>query len=86
MQQRSQHTLPHSPSLSYPSTRTAAKTRSHPRPNALRPRPQVRARLLHVDTASKAVRLSLLPHLVNRAMPAPLPSLGQLLEVAQVKR
>lgn len=47
---------------------------------------KVRARLLHVDPGSKAVRLSLLPHLVNRAMPAPLPLLGQLLEDATVKR
>jgi hypothetical protein len=39
-----------------------------------------------VDPASKTVRLSLQPHLINRAMPAPLPALGQLVEGATVRR
>ena len=47
---------------------------------------RVRARITFVDPAAKAVRATLLPHVLKRAPPPPLPARGALVEAATVAR
>ncbi|MEW5309980.1 MAG: hypothetical protein WDW38_001818 [Sanguina aurantia] len=47
---------------------------------------KLKARILYVDPANKKVGLSLLPHLLSRSLPSPIPQLGAVYEGAVVRR